>query len=140
MLKSLPKHGRLLFVVGQPATIGALPVTVGQAEGLEVGYPPGLAMRRIADLHLGEAKNRRARCPEHSFDGPHHAPYAALRGDHDKQIAELSMPCGFRDDLTKEGTASSHRLQGRLTHIHPALERVIGQHLDHPAILELLAK
>ena len=40
----------------QPATIGALPVAVAQAEGILVGYLPGLAMRRIADLHPGEAK------------------------------------------------------------------------------------
>ena len=56
MIKSLSRHGRLLFVVDQPATIGALPVAVAQAAGIQVGYLPGLAMRRIADLHPGEAK------------------------------------------------------------------------------------
>ena len=40
-----------------PATIGALPVA--QAAGATVGYLPGLAMRRIADLHPAQAKNRR---------------------------------------------------------------------------------
>ncbi|VXB02836.1 hypothetical protein ARTHRO9AX_10262 [Arthrobacter sp. 9AX] len=40
----------------QPATIGALPVAVAQAAGATVGYLPGLAMRRIADLHPGQAK------------------------------------------------------------------------------------
>lgn len=35
---------------------GALPVAVAQAAGALVGYLPGLAMRRIADLHPGEAK------------------------------------------------------------------------------------
>lgn len=44
------------MVVDQPATIGALPVAVAQAEGILVGYLPGLAMRRIADLHAGHAK------------------------------------------------------------------------------------
>lgn len=56
LLKTLAKHGRLLFVVDQPATIGALPVAVAQAAGIQVAYLPGLAMRRIADLHPGEAK------------------------------------------------------------------------------------
>lgn len=56
MIKTLSKHGRPLFVVDQPAPIGALPVAVTQASGIEVGYLPGLAMRRIADLHPGEAK------------------------------------------------------------------------------------
>lgn len=37
-------------MVDQPATIGALPVAVAQAAIVTVGYPPGLAMHRIADL------------------------------------------------------------------------------------------
>ena len=45
-----------MLVVDQPATVGALPVAVAQAEGAWVAYLPGLAMRRIADLHAGEAK------------------------------------------------------------------------------------
>ena len=140
MIKSLTKHGRLLFVVDQPATIGALPVAVAQASGIEVGYLPGLAMRRIADLHPGEAKTdardamiiaSAARTMPHTLRNVETA---------DEQVAELTMLCGFNDDLTKEGTATSNRIRGLLTHIHPALERVIGKHLDHPAMLELLAK
>ena len=56
VIAGLKVHGRLLLVVDQPATIGALPITVARAEGIEVAYLPGLAMRRIADLHAGEAK------------------------------------------------------------------------------------
>lgn len=56
IITSLSRHGRALLVVDQPATIGALPVAVAQAAGIMVGYLPGLAMRRIADLHPGEAK------------------------------------------------------------------------------------
>ncbi|CAG7631831.1 IS110 family transposase [Rhodococcus opacus] len=46
----------MLVVVDQPNTIGALPVTVARACSHEVGYLPGLAMRRIADLYPGQAK------------------------------------------------------------------------------------
>ena len=49
-------HGAVLVVVDQPATIGALPVAVALDEGVIVAYLPGLAMRRIADLHPGSAK------------------------------------------------------------------------------------
>lgn len=56
LIAELKTHGRLLFVVDQPSTIGALPVAVARAEGVLVAYLPGLAMRRIADLHAGEAK------------------------------------------------------------------------------------
>lgn len=45
IIDKLTKHGRLLLVVDQPATIGALPVAVAQAAGILVGYLPGLAMR-----------------------------------------------------------------------------------------------
>jgi transposase len=50
------------------------------------------------------------------------------------------MLCGFDDDLAKQATATSNRIRGLLTQVHPALERVVGKHLDHPAMAELLAK
>ena len=52
----LARHGQVLVVVDQPASIGALPVAAARACGHEVAYLPGLAMRRIADLHPGAAK------------------------------------------------------------------------------------
>lgn len=51
LFEQLGQHGPVLVVVDQPATIGALPVAVARAAGCEVAYLPGLAMRRIADLH-----------------------------------------------------------------------------------------
>ena len=53
LISDLKQHGQILLVVDQPATIGALPVAVARSEGVLVGYLPGLAMRRIADLHAG---------------------------------------------------------------------------------------
>jgi transposase len=127
-------------VVDQPATIGALPVAVAQAAGIQVAYLPGLAMRRIADLHPGEAKTD-------SRDAYIIANAARIMPESlrtvevpEAQVAELSMLCGFDDDLAKEATATSNRIRGLLTQIHPALERVIGKHLDHVAMAELLAK
>ncbi|GGW56634.1 hypothetical protein GCM10010503_37290 [Streptomyces lucensis JCM 4490] len=49
------KHGTVLVVVDQPASIGALPIAVSRDMGCQVAYPTGL-MRRIADLYPGEAK------------------------------------------------------------------------------------
>ena len=43
-------------IVDQPASIGALPIAVARSLGITVAYLPGLAMRRIADLHPGEGK------------------------------------------------------------------------------------
>lgn len=71
-------------------------------------------------------------------------PYPASRATHaetgDEQIAELSMLCGFDDDLAAQTTQASNRIRGLLTQIHPALERVLGPRLDHPAVLDLLQR
>jgi len=140
MLVSLAEHGPVLLVVDQPATIGALPVAVAQAVGALVGYLPGLAMRRIADLHPGEAKTdardaliiaETARTLPHTLRSIQVA---------DAQVAELTMLCGFDDDLAGQITQVSNRLRGLLTQIHPALERTLGPRLDHPAILDLLRR
>jgi transposase len=138
VIEQLTAHGTVLFVVDQPATIGALPTAVAQAAGITVGYLPGLTMRRIADLHPGEAKTEArdaAIIAEAARTMPH-----TLRSIEvaDEQGAELSMLCKFDDDLAKQLTATSNRLRGLLTQIHPALERVLGPRLDHPAVLDLL--
>lgn len=140
MIGKLKRNGRVLFVVDQPATIGALPIAVAQAENVLVGYLPGLAMRRIADLHAGEAKTD-ARDAAIIAQAARTLPHA-LRSIQlaDEQVAELSMLCGFDDDLVGQATATSNRIRGLLTQIHPALERVLGPHLDHPAVLDLLQK
>ena len=138
VLQKLKHHGTVLVVVDQPATIGALPIAVAQAEGVLVGYLPGLAMRRIADLHAGEAKTD-ARDAAIIAQAARTLPHA-LRSIQlaDESVAELSMLCGFDDDILGQMTATSNRIRGLLTQIHPALERVVGPHLDHPAMLDLL--
>ncbi len=138
VLADLQKHGVVLLIVDQTATIGALPVAVAQAAGALVGYLPGLAMRRIADLHPGEAKTDArdaAIIAETARSMPH-----TLRSIQatDEQVAELTMLCGFDDDLAAQITQVGNRVRGLLTQIHPALERVVGPRLDHPAILDLL--
>ena len=140
VLTDLQKHGIVLLIVDQPATIGALPIAVAQAAGALVGYLPGLAMRRIADLHPGEAKTDArdaAIIAETARTMPH-----TLRSIQatDEQVAELAMLCGFDDDLAAQITQVGNRVRGLLTQIHPALERAIGPRLDHPAILDLLQR
>lgn len=94
-------------------------------------------MRRIADLHDGEAKTDArdaAIIAEAVRTLPHVLRTLKLA---DEQIVELSMLCGFDDDLATQTTQVSNRIRGLLTQIHPALEHVIGPRLDHrpvPAI------
>lgn len=140
LIAELKTHGRLLFVVDQPSTIGALPVAVARAEGVLVAYLPGLAMRRIADLHAGEAKTDArdaAIIAAAARSMPHTLRSLRLA---DEQLAELTMLCGFDDDLAAQVTQTSNRIRGLLTQIHPALERVLGPRLDHPAVLDLLER
>jgi transposase len=138
LIDGLKHHGRILLVVDQPATIGALPVAVAQAEGVLVGYLPGLSMRRIADLHEGEAKTD-ARDAAIIAQAARSMPHAlrSIQVD-DEQVAALRMLCGFDEDIVKQINQTGNRIRGLLTQIHPALERVIGPRMDHPAVLDLL--
>lgn len=140
LITGLKEHGQILLVVDQPATIGALPVAVARAEGICVAYLPGLAMRRIADLHAGEAKTDARDAyviAEAARSMPHTLRSLKLA---DNELAELTMLCGFDDDLASQVTQTSNRIRGLLTQIHPALERAVGPHLDHPAVLDLLQR
>ncbi|EJX0850471.1 IS110 family transposase, partial [Salmonella enterica] len=140
LISDLKQHGQILLVVDQPATIGALPVAVARSEGVFVGYLPGLAMHRIADLHGGEAKTDArdaAIIAEAARTLPHVLRTLKLADEH---IAELSMLCGFDDNLAAQATQASNRICGLLTRIYPALERVLGPRLDHPAVLDLLQR
>src|SRR5699024_6845490 len=140
LISNVSGHGRILVVVDQPATIGALPVAVARDMGVMVGYLPGLAMRRIADLHPGEAKTD-ARDAAIITDAARPMPHPLRsRVFADVHAAQLSMLCGFDDDPAKQPTATSNRLRGLLTPIHPALERAIGKHPDHPLKPALLEK
>ena len=140
MFERLARHGRVLVVVDQPATIGALPVTVARTCGHDVAYLPGLAMRRIADLYPGNAKTD-ARDAYVIADAARTLPHALRRVDAgDETLAELDVLVGFDDDLAAEATRVSNRIRGLLTGIHPALERVLGPKVAHPAVLEILSR
>ncbi|WP_144930841.1 IS110 family RNA-guided transposase [Kocuria marina] len=134
------EHGPVLVVVDQPKTIGALVIAVAQDLGIEVAYLPGLTMRRVADLHQGQAKTD-ARDAFIIADTARTLPHT-LRGITvaEENIAELSMLCGFDDDLAAQLTQVRNRLRGFLTQIHPALERVLGPRLGHTAVITLLTR
>jgi len=132
----LAASGQLLIVVDQPNTIGALPVAVARACGHHIAYLPGLSMRRIADLYPGQTKTD-ARDAFIIADAAH-----TLRSvdTGDDTLTELGVLIGFDDDLAGEATRTSNRIRGLLTSIHPALERVLGPRVAHPAVLEILSR
>lgn len=140
ILQALAERGQMLVVVDQPASIGALAVTVARSLDIDVAYLPGLAMRRIADLHPGNAKTD-ARDAYVIAEAARSMPHALRRVDTgDEALADLGVIVGFDDDLAGEVTRISNRIRGLLTQIHPALERVLGPKIQHPAVIELLIR
>lgn len=132
-------YGRVLVIVDQPNTIGALPVAVARDCHVDVAYLPGLAMRKAADLYGGKAKTDRkdafiiadtARCMPHTLRAVDH---------NDEMLSALKVLAGFDEDLAKDTTRARNRARGLLTQIHPPLEQVIDPKLAHPLILQLLA-
>jgi len=140
LYEDLARHGDVLVVLDQPASIGALPVAVARACEVDVAYLPGLAMRRIADLHPGNAKTD-ARDAYVIAEAARTMPHTLRRVDmNDDALADLEVIVGFDDDLAGEVTRVTNRIHGLLTQIHPALERAIGDKLHHKAVLELLSR
>ena len=132
------KFGTVLVIVDQPASIGALPLTVARDAGCKVAYLPGLSMRRIADLYPGEAKTD-ARDAAVIADAARTLPHTLRSLETTDEITpELTVLVGFDQDLAAEATRTSNRIRGLLTQFHPSLERVLGPRLDHTAVTWLL--
>lgn len=140
LFTGLVSRGEVIVVVDQPASIGALPVAVAQDMGLATAYLPGLAMRRIADLHPGTAKTD-ARDAFVIADAARTLPHTLRSVDiAGPAMADLSVLMGYDDDLRDQLTAGTNRIRNLLLGVHPALERALGADLAHPAVLGLLAR
>ena len=86
---------RLLVVVDQPASIGALAVAVARSMGVQIGYLPGFAMRRIADLYPGVGKTD-ARDAFVIADAARTLPHALRRvGPNEQTIVALGVLAGY---------------------------------------------
>jgi transposase len=135
---TLVRHGKTLVVVDQPAAIGALTIAVARNMGIDVGYLPGLAMRRIADLYPGQAKTD-ARDAFIIADAARTMPHTLRRvGTDEETLAGLAVLAGYDDDLAAQSVRLANRLRDALLHIHPALERVLGPHTDRGGVLDVL--
>jgi hypothetical protein len=54
-------------------------------------------------------------------------------------VTALGVLAGYDADLAAESTRLTNRLHAALLHVHPALERLLGQHFRRRGVLELLA-
>jgi transposase len=139
LFDELEARGRVLVVVDQLASIGALAIAVARSRGIAVAYLPGLAMRRIADLYPGEGKTD-ARDAHVIADAARTLPHALRRvGFEEQTTVELTVLAGYDADLAQEATRLTNRLHDALLHVHPALERLLGKHFRRRGVLRLLA-
>lgn len=134
-------YGRVLVIVDQPNTIGALPVAVARDCGADIAYLPGLAMRKAADLYPGSAKTD-ARDAFIIADTARTMPHTLRSVDRDSDVlANLKVLAGTDEDLAHDITRAINRLRSLLLQVHPALERVFkGTVLTRRIVLDLLIR
>jgi|SRR6218665_256847 len=137
----LQTHGRVLVIVDQPNTIGALPVAGARNAGCEVAYLPGLAMRKAAQLMPEDTKTD-ARDAFVIATTTLRMPDTLRAVDRDNEVlASLKVLAGYDNNLARQSTRSINRLRSLLLQIHPALERVFaGTRLTNHLCLDLLAR
>lgn len=135
----LQDHGTVLMVVDQPNTIRALPIAVARDAGCLVGYLPGLAMRKAADLYPGRSKTDR-RDAFIIADTARTMPHTLRAVDCDNDVlSALKMLSGFDDDIAKDCTRTINRLRSVLTQIHPSFERaLVGDIITRLLVLDIL--
>lgn len=128
------------LVVDQPGSIGTLAVAVARRRAIRVAYVPGLVMRRASELYPGEAKtDRRDSFVIADTARIHQARLHWLTAG-DELLEELRVLGGYDDDLAHDRTRAANRLRDMLLQAAPALERVLGPRLEHPAVRALLER
>ncbi|MGP5014779.1 IS110 family transposase [Glutamicibacter ardleyensis] len=141
LFAGLGQHGRVLMIVDQPNTVGALPIAVARDCGCDVAYLPGLAMRKAADLYPGRSKID-ARDAFIIADTARTMPHTFRAVDRDSEVlAALKVLSGFDADFTHECTRAINRLRSLLLQIFPSLERVfVGTIITRTLVLDLLIR
>ncbi len=103
--------------------------------GVAVGYLPGSAMRKAAQLLPGDAKTDARDAYVIAFTALHMPD--TLRDD--ETMARLKVLAGFDDDLAFECNRQINRLRSLLLQIHPAFERALkGDRITRDTTLALL--
>ncbi|WP_270417226.1 IS110 family transposase [Bifidobacterium pseudolongum] len=139
LLACLGGHGNVLLVVDQPNTIGSLPLAVARDMGVAVGYLPGSAMRKAAQLLPGDAKTDARDAYVIAFTALHMPDTLRDAGSDDETMARLKVLAGFDDDLAFECNRQINRLRSLLLQIHPAFERALkGDRITRDTTLALL--
>jgi Transposase len=127
------EHGQAALVIDQPGSIGALAIELARGHRIPVAYVPGLMMRRASELYPGEAKTDRRDSFVLADTARTHAHRLHWLEPSDELIEELRVLAGYDDDLAGDWTRTVNRLRDLLLSLAPALERILGPRLEHPA-------
>jgi transposase len=140
LLDRASKHGVPGLVIDQPGSIAQLVLAVAARREVPVAYVPGLVMRRAADLYPGEAKtDRRDAFILADTARTRRKQVHWLDAASDELLAQLRVLNGFDTDLAEDQTRVTNRLRDALTSISPALERALGNRLQHAGVRDLVA-
>ncbi len=140
LLKRAAGHGTAAVAIDQPGSIAQLVLAVCASQGIPVAYVPGLVMRRAADLYPGEFKtDRRDAYVIADTARTRRRQVTWLDTTSDELLDELRVLNGYDTDLAVDATRTASRLRDILCSVSPALERVLGDRLAHPAARAILA-
>ncbi len=140
LLDRAGQHGVPGLAIDQPGSIAQLVLAVAARREVPVAYVPGLVMRRAADLYPGEAKtDRRDACIIADTARTRRKQVHWLDASSDELLAQLRVLNGFDTDLAEDQTRVTNRLRDALTSIAPALERALGNRLQHAGVRDLVA-
>ncbi|HET9125566.1 MAG TPA: IS110 family transposase [Solirubrobacteraceae bacterium] len=128
------------LVIDQPGSIGALAVAVARRRGIPVAYVPGLVMRRASELYPGEAKTDRRDSFVIADTARIHRARVHWLAEGEDVLEQLRVLGGYDDDLAHDRTRAANRLRDMLLQASPAVERVLGDRLEHPAVRALLQR
>jgi transposase len=128
------------LVIDQPGSIGALAVAIARRRGIPVAYVPGLVMRRASELYPGEAKTDRRDSFVIADTARIHRARVHWLVEGEEILEQLRVLGGHDDDLAHDRTRTANRLRDMLLQASPAVERVLGDRLEHPAVRALLER
>ena len=116
----LTEHGRVLVVVDQPASIGALPLAVARDAGHRGRLPARAGDAPDRRPHPGRGQDRRQGRVRHRRRRPHHAAHPAP-GRRRRRDHSPSWACWSASTTTspREATRLTNRIRGLLTSTPP---------------------
>ena len=124
-----------------PNNIGRLTVAVAQDMGADVRHLPGLAMRQLSRIHVGNSKTdvRDAYVIAHAGLN---LPDALRNVDRVEEVfTQPKVLNGIDEDLARAYTRQINQMRSALVGTNPAFEHVLrGQMIHRKWILHLLAK